>query len=84
MHNWHSGEETSKLLEYAQKICYHKCEQISRRGLAVKDLTAPYVSFIVLFAAVTAVLGIQRWHTTQDILAYLTFVFIVMYLVHRR
>ena len=84
MRNWHSREVTSKLLEFAQEICYHNSEQISRRGLAVKDLTAPYISFIVLFAAVTAVLGIQRGHTTQDILAYLTFVFIVMYLVHRR
>lgn len=54
------------------------------RRFAVKDLTAPYVSFIVLFAAVTAVLIIQRGHTTQDIFAYLTFVFIVVYSVHRR
>lgn len=50
----------------------------------MKDLTAPYVSFVVLFAVVTAVLFNQRGHTFQDILAYLTFVFIVVYLVHRR
>ena len=50
----------------------------------MKDLSAPYISFLVLFAAVTAVLCIQRGHSIQDILAYLTFIFIVAYSVHRR
>ena len=50
----------------------------------MKDLTFNYISFIVMFAAVTAVLCIQRGHSTQDILAYLTFIFIVVYSVHRR
>ena len=73
-----------KLLECAQQICYHKNDQDSRLGFAVKDLSAPYISFIVLFAVVTALLLVQRGHTAQDILAYLTFVFIVVYSVHRR
>ena len=50
----------------------------------MKDLTVPYISFLVLFAAATSVLFIHRGHTPQDILAYLTFIFIVVYSVHRR
>ena len=50
----------------------------------MKDLSVTYISFIAMFAAVTAVLCIQRGHTAQDILAYLTFIFIVVYSVHRR
>ena len=50
----------------------------------MKDLSAPYISFLVLFAAVTSVLCIQRGQSAQDVLAYLTFIFIVVYSVHRR
>ena len=50
----------------------------------MKDLSAPYISFLLLFAAATSVLFIQRGHSAQDILAYLTFIFIVLYCVHRR
>ena len=47
-------------------------------------LSVNYISFIVLFAAVTAVLCIQRGLSAQDVLAYLTFIFIVVHSVHRR
>ncbi len=48
------------------------------------NISGRYVSFIALFAIATAVLFVQKGHTAQDILAYFTFVFIVMYIVHRR
>ncbi len=50
----------------------------------MRDLTVNYISFIVLFAAVTAILCIQRGHSAQEIFTYLTFIFIVVYSVHRR
>lgn len=50
----------------------------------MKDLTVNYISFVVLFAVITAILCIQRGHSAQEILAYLTFIFIVVYSVHRR
>jgi len=50
----------------------------------VKGISSRYVSFITIGAIAFAVLCAQKGHSAQDILAYFTFVFIVMYSVHRR
>ena len=50
----------------------------------MKDLSVKYVSFIAMFAAFTAILFLQRGLSGQDVLAYLTFIFVVVYSVHRR
>jgi len=49
----------------------------------VKGISVNFVSLITLFAIATAILCAQRGHTAESILAYLTFVFIVMYVAHR-
>ncbi len=56
----------------------------SVKGFRVKDLSIPFFSFLVFLTAITASALALRDRTAQDILAYLTFVFIVVYTVHRR
>ena len=50
----------------------------------MKDISVNYVAFIAIFAIVTAILCVQKGHSTQDILAYFAFVIVVFVTVHRR
>lgn len=62
-------------------------QQISKpysNGSKLKGISSKYVAFITIGAIAFSVLCAQKGHSAQDILAYLTFVFIVMYSVHRR
>ena len=50
----------------------------------MKGISVNYVSFVTLFAIAIAILCAQKGHTALDISAYFAFVFIVVYVVHRR
>ena len=47
------------------------------------ELTPRYLSIIFLIAMVTAVLCAQKGHSSVDIAAYLSFVFVLVFAVHR-
>ncbi len=53
-------------------------EAVDARGIDAK-----FIAYISILALVFAVLCAQKGHSARDILAYLTFVFVVVYSVRR-
>lgn len=53
-------------------------EAVGARGIGTK-----FILFVSILAIVFAVLCAQKGHSARDVLAYLTFVFIVVYSVRR-
>lgn len=53
------------------------------KAVDAKGIGPKFILFTSILAIVFAVLCAQNGHSTRDILAYLTFVFIVVYTVRR-